>query len=79
MVIKIKKGKSKKKIKKSKDKKSVSRKLFLTGFMATVCFVIITGNLGKLIFVHGKEYSEAAYNNQMKVRLLVLKEELFMM
>ncbi len=70
MVIKIKKGKSKKKIKKSKDKKSVSRKLFLTGFMATVCFVIITGNLGKLIFVHGKEYSEAAYNNQMKSQII---------
>ncbi len=70
VVIKIKNKKDKKKIKKSKDKKSTSRKLVLTASIATICFAIITGNLGRLIFVKGQEYSEAAYNRQMKNQII---------
>ncbi len=69
-MVKIKKVISKKKVKKSKDKKIVSGKLFLTAFVATICFCIITFNLGKLTFVHGKEYSEQAYNQQMKNQII---------
>lgn len=65
-MIKIKK----KKEKKSKDKKMTIRKLFLTGFIATVFFIIVVLNLGRIIFVHGKEYSESAYNQQMKNQII---------
>lgn len=46
------------------------RKLFLTGSVATIFFIIVIGNLGRIIFVHGKEYSESAYNQQMKNQIL---------
>lgn len=70
MVVDIKKVTNKKKVKKSKDKKIVSGKLLLTASVATICFGIITFNLGKLTFVHGKEYSEQAYNQQMKNQII---------
>ncbi len=60
----------KKKMKKSKDKKSTMRKLFLTASISTIFFVVIIGNLGRIIFVHGKEYSESAYNQQMKNQII---------
>lgn len=69
-MIDIKKVTNKKKVKKSKDKKIVSGKLLLTASVATIFFGIITFNLGKLTFVHGKEYSEQAYNQQMKNQII---------
>lgn len=60
----------KKKVKTSKDKKKTKRKLLVTALFATAFFSIITVNLGKIIFVHGKEYSENAYNQQMKNQIL---------
>lgn len=59
-----------KKNKKSKDKKYTITKLFMTGLFATIFFLVIIGNLGRIIFVHGKEYSESAYNQQMKNQIL---------
>lgn len=64
--MKNKKGK----IKKSKDKKSTIRKLFITGSVATLCFLGVTVNLGRILIVHGQEYSESAYNQQMKNQIL---------
>ncbi len=71
-MIDIKKPKieKKKKPKKSKDKKSTNRKLLITASVSTIFFVIIVCNLGRVIFVHGKEYSESAYNQQMKNQIL---------
>lgn len=72
VVMKIKKEPKikKKKMKKSKDKKSTMRKLFVTASIATIFFMIVIGNLGRIIFVHGKEYSENAYNQQMKNQII---------
>ena len=54
----------------SKDKKRTRTKLFVTATFATIFFCVVIGNLGRIIFVHGKEYSEAAYNQQMKNQIL---------
>jgi len=62
--------KVKKKNKKSKDKKNTITKLFFTATFATLFFAIIIGNLARIIFVHGEEYSENAYNQQMKNQIL---------
>ncbi len=35
-----------------------------------MCFLGITANLGRILVVHGKEYSENAYNNQMKAQII---------
>lgn len=67
-MIKIKKKKDK--VKKSKDKKSTIRKLLVTGLVSTFCFLGITANLARILIVHGQEYSEAAYNRQMKNQIL---------
>ena len=68
--IKKQKIEKKKKPKKSKDKKSTNRKLLITASVSTIFFAIIVCNLGRVIFVHGKEYSESAYNQQMKNQIL---------
>ena len=64
MVIKIKKKK------KSKDKKNTIKKLFFTASIATIFFMVVLTNLARIIFVHGKEYSESAYNQQMKNQII---------
>ena len=75
-MIKIKDKKEKKtkkkkvKEEKTKEKKSMIRKLAITGCIATFCFLGITANLGRLIVVHGQEYSEAAYKRQMKNQII---------
>ena len=37
---------------------------------ATIFFGVIVANLARIIFVHGKEYSESAYNQQMKNQII---------
>ena len=69
-MIKIKKNK------KSKDKKNTIQKLFVTATFATLFFVVVIFNLGRIIFVHGKEYSESAYNQQMKNQIISPKRGL---
>ena len=59
-----------KKDKKSKDKKNTTRKLVFVGILATAFFLVISSNLARIIFVNGKEYSESAYNQQMKNQIL---------
>ena len=59
-----------KKKKKSKDKKNTIKKLFFTASIATIFFMVVLTNLAKIIFVHGKEYSESAYNQQMKNQII---------
>ncbi len=66
----MKKKNKKVKNKKSKDKKSTIRKLGMTACIFTLCFLGIMANLGRILVVHGKEYSESAYNNQMKNQIL---------
>lgn len=66
----MKKNNKKVKNKKSKDKKSTIRKLGMTACIFTLCFLGIMANLGRILVVHGKEYSESAYNNQMKNQIL---------
>ena len=67
MVNKIKNIKKKKK---SKDKKNTITKLFFSAFISTLIFLGIAVRLANIIFVHGKEYSENAYNQQMKNQIL---------
>ncbi len=57
-------------MKKSKDKKSTIAKLAFTACVFTICFLGILTNLGRILVVHGKEYSESAYNNQMKNQII---------
>ena len=59
-----------KKQKTSKDKKRTVAKLAIVGVIATIFFLIILSNLARIIFVKGKEYSESAYNQQMKNQII---------
>lgn len=36
----------------------------------TICFLIVIVSLSRIIFLHGKEYSESAYNQQMKNKII---------
>lgn len=73
-MIKIEKIKPKKISKtnqaKKEDKKIVCYKLFFAGCIATVCLIFLVGRLSYLQFVKGKEYSQMAYNQQMKNKII---------
>ena len=59
-----------KKYKKSKDKKKIIVKLILTATAFSMCYLIVIINLARILIFHGKEYSETAYNNQMKNQII---------
>ncbi|MBO5397669.1 MAG: PASTA domain-containing protein [Clostridia bacterium] len=73
-MIKIEKSKSKKISKtnqaKKEDKKIVCYKLFFAGCIATFCFLGLICRLSYLQFIKGKEYSQMAYNQQMKNKII---------
>lgn len=71
MKIKEKKNKKKKgKDQKTKEKKSTLGRLIVTASIFTLCYLGVATNMGRILVVHGQEYSEAAYNRQMKNQII---------
>ena len=70
----IKKVSNSKLEKREKQEKKEKRKMFIrlaiSGCIATSVFLVLVGRLSYLQFVKGKEYSQMAYNQQMKNKII---------
>ena len=70
----MKKSKKVSNSKQAKQEKREKRKMFirlaLSGCVATTVFLVLIGRLSYLQFVKGKEYSQLAYNQQMKNKII---------
>ena len=65
------KTKAKKKVDKSKkEKRNMNTKLFILGLSATLLFVGLGFRISYIQFVKGEEYSEIAYKQQMKNKII---------
>jgi len=53
-----------------KERKNICIRLLLSGVVATLCFCAVVGRLSYLQFVKGKEYSQMAYSQQMKNKII---------
>ena len=58
------------KIKTKKSDTGIGKRIKVTGFVAFMGLCIVTGSLARIIFIHGNEYSKAAYSNQVKNKII---------
>ena len=62
--------KIRKQSKEEKDKISKLGRLIFVCILATILFFILIGRIAYIQFVKGKEYSQAAYNIQVKDKII---------
>ena len=69
-MIKIENKQGKKVSKEKKERVALYRRLAWTGIAATGILCVLVGRLSYLQFIKGKEYSQKAYSQQMKNKII---------
>ena len=52
------------------ERKGMDCRLKVTAIIAMAGLVIVSGSLARIVFFHGAEYSKAAYNQQVKNKII---------